>query len=113
MRRGRLGPLLLAALPALLAGPAGAEAPPKRSAAWEASCTPCHGADGRSRTEEGTERRARDLTDAKWQATVSDDRLASSIRRGRGRMPPFGRKLTGAEIRALVEEVRSLAKKGP
>jgi mono/diheme cytochrome c family protein len=59
------------------------------------------------------ERRARDLTDAKWQATVSDDRLATSIRRGRGRMPPFGRKLTGAEIRALVAEVRSLARKGP
>jgi mono/diheme cytochrome c family protein len=59
------------------------------------------------------ERRARDLTDAKWQATVSDDRLASSIRRGRGKMPPFGRKLTGAQIRALVEEVRNLARKDP
>ncbi|MCL4809957.1 MAG: c-type cytochrome [Thermoanaerobaculia bacterium] len=113
MRRSLFGPLLLVTLPVLLAGPAGAEAALKRSAAWEASCTPCHGADGRSRTEEGMERRARDLTDAKWQATVSDDRLASSIRRGRGRMPPFGRKLTGAQIRALVEEVRNLARKDP
>jgi cytochrome c oxidase cbb3-type subunit 3 len=104
---------VLPALLALLALPLAAQTPPKRSAAWESSCTPCHGADGRGRTAEGIERRARDLTDAKWQATVSDDRLASSIRRGRGRMPPFGRKLTGAEIRALVEEVRSLAKKGP
>lgn len=104
---------VLPALLALLATPAGREAPRKRSAAWESSCAPCHGTDGRARTAEGMERRARDLTDPAWQATVSDDRLAFSVRRGRGKMPPFGRKLTDAEIRALVEEVRGLAKKGP
>jgi mono/diheme cytochrome c family protein len=104
---------VLPALLALLAAPADGQAPPKRSAAWEASCTACHGADGRSRTAEGMERRARDLTDPAWQSTVSDDRLATSIRRGRDRMPPFGRKLTDAQIRALVEEVRSLARKNP
>lgn len=104
---------VLPALLALLAAPAGAEAPAKRSAVWESSCAPCHGTDGRARTAEGIERRARDLTDPAWQETVSDDRLASSIRRGRGGMPPFGRKLTDSQIRALVAEVRSLAKKGP
>lgn len=106
------GAALLAAL-ALLAAPTAAAPPAKRSAAWEASCAVCHGSDGRARTAEGAERRARDLTDARWQATVTDERLASSIRRGRGKMPSFGRKLTPEEVRALVAEVRRLAGKAP
>lgn len=102
-----LAPLLLLALPLA------AQEAPKRSALWESYCTVCHGDDGRSRTEEGQRKRARDLTDARWQATVSDDRLAGSIRRGRDKMPAFGRKLTEEQVKALLAEVRALAKKGP
>lgn len=98
---------------ALLALPAAAQEPPKRSALWEATCSVCHGSDGHSRTEEGLKKRARDLADPRWQATVSDDRLVSSIQRGRDKMPAFGRKLTAEQIRALVAEVRSLVKKAP
>lgn len=96
------------ALAFLLAAPAVAEEP-KRSALWEAYCTVCHGPDGKAQTEEGRKKKARNLSDARWQATVSDDRLISSIRRGREEMPAFGKKLNADQIKALVAEVRTLA----
>jgi mono/diheme cytochrome c family protein len=102
--------LLLAA--ALLTLPVAAEEPPKRSAAWEANCTVCHGDDGRGQTEEGKRKKARNLADPKWLASVSDGRLASSIKRGYDRMPAFGRKLSDEQVKALVAEVRALPKQG-
>lgn len=96
------------ALALLLAAPALAEEP-KRSALWDAYCTVCHGPDGKAQTEEGRKKKARNLSDARWQASVSDDRLISSIRRGRDNMPTFGKKLNDEQIKALVTEVRSLA----
>ena len=104
--------LLLPAL-ALLALPLAAQEPLKRSAAWEANCTVCHGDDGRGQTEEGLKKRARDLADPKWQASVSDGRLESSIKRGDGKMPAFGRKLSAEQVKALVAEIRGLVKQGP
>ncbi len=97
---------------ALLALPLLAQEPPKRSAVWESYCSVCHGSDGRGETEEGLKKRARNLTDAKWQATVSDGRLTSSIQRGHEKMPAFGKKLSEEQVRALVAEIRALAKKG-
>jgi cytochrome c oxidase cbb3-type subunit 3 len=98
---------------ALLALPLSAQEPPKRSALWGAYCTACHGEDGRSQTEEGLKKRARNLADPRWQETVADSRLESSIRRGRDRMPAFGKKLSDEQTKALVAEIRSLARKGP
>ena len=103
--------LLLPAL-ALLALPLAAQEPAKRSALWEANCSVCHGDDGRSQTEEGLKKRARNLADAKWQESVSDARLDGSIKRGHDRMPAFGKKLSAEQVKALVAEIRSLAKKG-
>lgn len=92
--------------------PLAAAEPPKASALWEANCTVCHGDDGKSQTEEGRKKKARNLADPKWQATVSDGRLTSSIQRGRDQMPPFGRKLNAEQVKALVAEIRALAKQG-
>lgn len=94
----------------LLAGPMRAEGP-GRSSTWEAYCTVCHGSDGKSNTEEGKKRNARDLTDPRWLASVSDSRLEGSIRRGRDKMPAFGRKLSNEQIKALVAEIRALTTK--
>ena len=80
----------------------------RHSAAWESYCSVCHGMDGKATTEEGKKKGARNLTEARWQASVSDARLESSIRRGRDKMPAFGKKLTEADIKALVAEVRAL-----
>ena len=97
---------------ALLALPLAAQEPQKRSAVWDANCTVCHGDDGRSQTEEGKKKKARDLADPKWQASVSDGRLTSSIQRGRDKMPAFGRKLSEEQVKALVAEIRALVKQG-
>lgn len=102
--------LLLAA--ALFTLPVVAEEPPKRSATWEANCTVCHGDDGRGQTEEGKKKRARNLADPKWLASVSDARLISSLKRGYDKMPAFGRKLSDEQVKALVAEIRALPKQG-
>ncbi len=81
----------------------------ERSQNWYTFCAFCHGEDGKAKTDEGKKNGARDLTNAKWQETVSDERLFHSITKGRGKMPTFEKKLSPDEIRALVREVRSLA----
>jgi cytochrome c oxidase cbb3-type subunit 3 len=113
-RRNPMSRAVFTFLPALalLALPLAAQEAPKRSAVWEANCSVCHGDDGRGRTEEGLKKKARDLSDPKWQASVSDGRLASSIKRGRDKMPPFGRKVSDEQVKALVAEIRALPKQG-
>jgi len=105
MKRTVFLPIVLLSLPL-------AAQEPKRSAVWEGYCSVCHGPDGRSQTEEGQNKKARNLADPKWQASVSDGRLASSIKRGYDRMPAFGKKLNDEQVKALVAEIRALAKPG-
>ncbi|MGH9905000.1 MAG: c-type cytochrome [Pyrinomonadaceae bacterium] len=71
-------------------------------------CASCHGRDGRANTAKGRLRDARDLTDARWQADVSDERIFNSINNGRGKMPAYGKKIPEAAIDSLVSYVRSL-----
>ena len=82
-----------------------------RSETFTTYCVVCHGDDGTGNTEEGKKKGARNLTNAKWQASVDDARLIKSITKGHDKMPAFGKKLSEDEIKALVKEVRSLAVK--
>ena len=104
----------LAALSAalLFAAPA-LRAADERSENWQTHCSVCHGDNGKGQTEEGKKKKARDLTNAKWQDTIDDARIVKSITKGHDEMPAFGKKLTEPEIKALAAEVRSLAKKAP
>ncbi len=108
--RGRavLPGIPLAAL-LLVSGPARAADAPARSELWVSHCAKCHGLDGKAQTEEGKKKGARDLTNGKWQRTISDERMIRSITRGRDMMPAWGKVLTPEQIRELVKEVRSLA----
>src|SRR2546423_11375730 len=72
------------------------------------NCARCHGKDGSAKTFQGKLAGARNLTDAEWQAKVSDEHLFNSIANGRGKMPSFGKKLSSAQIESLVAYVRSL-----
>lgn len=76
------------------------------AAIYAKSCATCHGKDGRAKTFKAKFNRARNLTDATWQADVSDERLQNSISNGRGKMPAFGKKLSEEEINGLVAYVR-------
>lgn len=82
-----------------------------RSENFETYCAVCHGDDGRAQTEQGKKKGARDFTNARWQDKVDDARLIHSITKGHGKMPSFEKKLSADEIKALVAEVRTLAKR--
>ena len=74
-------------------------------------CVSCHGTDGKAKTSKGKFSHARDLTDAQWQADVSDERIFNSIMNGRnvrGNMPAFADKLNEQEANSLVSFVRGL-----
>ena len=74
-------------------------------------CVSCHGNDGRAKTSKGRFSHARDLSDAQWQADVSDERIFNSIMNGRnvrGNMPAFNNKLNEQEADSLVDFVRRL-----
>jgi mono/diheme cytochrome c family protein len=77
---------------------------------FEKHCDTCHGKDGRAKTFKAKFNHARNLTDAKWQAEVSDERLFNSITNGKGKMPAWGKKLSEAQINALVAYVRTFKK---
>ena len=79
-------------------------------AVFAKNCATCHGKDGQAKTFKAKLNHARNLTDAEWQASVSDERLFNSITNGRGHMPAWGKKLTEAEINSLVAYVRQFRK---
>jgi len=74
--------------------------------AWQQNCTTCHGALGRGDGPQGQLVHAADLSRPDWQASVTDEAIATTIREGRGRMPSFN--LPDATITRLVALVRML-----
>jgi len=85
-------------------------------AAWGANCAACHGADGAGHTKAGKMLGAKDLTDAAYQKTFSDDEAAKALKEGltdasgKVKMRPFADKLSDDDIKTLVAYVRTLAK---
>lgn len=72
------------------------------------NCASCHGNYGRAKTFKAKFNHARDLTNTNWQAAISDEHIYSSILKGNGKMPAFGKKLSKPEVAALVTYVRTL-----
>lgn len=74
------------------------------------NCADCHGKNGRAKTFKAKFNHARNLTDPKWQAVISDEHMYESILHGKDKMPAFGKKLSADEVAALVTYVRMLKK---
>jgi mono/diheme cytochrome c family protein len=74
--------------------------------AWKQNCVTCHGMIGRGDGPRGPGMRARDLGDPAWQASVTDEQIATSIKQGKGTMPPFD--LPASTIAGLVKLTRLL-----
>jgi mono/diheme cytochrome c family protein len=87
---------------------AGAQETLDASKLFNDNCTRCHGKDGRAKTFHGRMVGARNLTDAKWQGSVTDDRIVAAIKKGPGAMPSFEKKFTQEQIASLVPYVRQL-----
>jgi mono/diheme cytochrome c family protein len=112
MRALSLGLFVLVCLsPLALAAPAADSNVRPASQLYRRHCVSCHGNDGRAKTSKGKFSHARDLSDAQWQADVSDERIFNSIMNGRnvrGNMPAFAKKLNDKEAESLVDFVRRL-----
>jgi cytochrome c553 len=85
------------------------------AANWTTHCVSCHGKDGKGQTKAGRMAGAKDHTDPKFQASVTDEQMFHSIKHGmkegnKELMKPFAEKLSDEEIKALVARVRSFKK---
>ena len=83
--------------------------------AWTKNCASCHGKDGRGDTKAGKKADVKDLTDAKYQASFTDEQMFKQIKEGlkdgaKEKMKPFKDKLTDDEVKAVGAYVRTLKK---
>jgi mono/diheme cytochrome c family protein len=105
--------LVLGSLPLGWLGPVVRSAPP---ANWENHCSSCHGPDGKGNTKNGRRLNIKDLTNAEFQASFTDDRAFKSVKEGlkdkngKTLMKPI-EGVSDEEIAALVAYVRTLVKK--
>lgn len=78
---------------------------------WENLCTKCHGADGKGQTKVGKKLSLKDYTDAKVQAELKDDEMATAIttgikdKAGKEKMKAYS-DLTPDEVKDLVAHIR-------
>lgn len=82
---------------------------------WDKVCAKCHGADGKGHTKMGKTLNLKDLTDAKVQADLTDEKAFKIIKEGvkdgdKTLMKP-AENLSDADIKGLVAHVRSFKKK--
>lgn len=84
---------------------------------WTHNCTFCHGSDGAGHTKAGRMKGVKDLTDTKYQKGFTDDQAAQRIKEGlkdadtgKEKMKAFGDKFNDAEIKELVDYVRTFQK---
>ena len=83
---------------------------------WTKHCASCHGKDGKGETKAGKKADVKDLTDAKYQASFTDEQMFQQIKdgmkdkSGKERMKPFRDKLSEDEIKAIGAFVRTLKK---
>jgi mono/diheme cytochrome c family protein len=74
--------------------------------AWEQNCVQCHGRLGMGDGPRGPMLKATNLASPSWQASVTDEQIATSIKLGRGSMPAFN--LPDVTIANLVKLVRMM-----
>ena len=90
---------------ALWSVPAAADA----AATYNAKCAMCHGADGKGDTPAGKKMGAHDFAAPEVQK-LSDAELATTIAKGKSKMPGYEKSLKDADIKELVTYLRQLAK---
>ncbi len=83
---------------------------------WTKNCASCHGSDGVGHTKAGRMAQVKDMTNAEYQKSFTDEQAAKQIKEGlkdssgKEKMKAFGDKLSAEDIKALVSYVRSLQK---
>ena len=107
----RLFPMLVLAGVSLLVVVFGfaSEPKPDSAALYKQKCSMCHGVDGKGFSAIKTP----DLTDPKWQASVTDKEIVEVIKNGKKdtMMKGFADQLKEEEIQSLVKYIRFLNSK--
>jgi len=80
------------------------------AALYKSKCAMCHGPTGAGDTAMGKKLALKPLASAEVQKNT-DAQLLELINKGRGKMPPFGGKLSAEQMKQLVAVVRGFAKK--
>jgi mono/diheme cytochrome c family protein len=81
---------------------------------YEKGCAKCHGADGKGQTAMGKKTGAKDWSDAKVQAELTNEKITKAIKEGvkdgdKTKMKAF-EDLSDAEVKALVDYIRAFKK---
>jgi cytochrome c553 len=81
------------------------------SANWEKTCQKCHGPDGKGATKIGAKMGVKDFTDAKYQASFTDEQAFKAIKEGikdgdKTKMKA-AEGLSDDDIKALVAKIRA------
>ncbi len=84
-------------------------APDAGAASYKSKCASCHGPDGRGNVPVGKALKVRDLCSDEVQRQT-DIELTKVIAGGKGKMPPFGKKLTTEEMQSIIACVRTMKK---
>lgn len=82
---------------------------------YDKNCAKCHGEDGKGKTKMGEKVGVKDYTDAKVQASFTDDQMAKTIKEGlkeddKVKMKAYGDTLSDDDIKGLVAYIRSFKK---
>ncbi|SRR6266498_2340924 len=77
------------------------------AALYKAKCASCHGPDGSGNTTVGKNLKVRDLRSDVVQKQT-DIELTKVISGGKGKMPPYGKQLSTADIGAIIAYIRTL-----
>ena len=87
-----------------------ADSPPNPGAGlYKSNCAGCHGPDGSGNVPMGKALKVRDLRSDEVQRQT-DLELMKVIAGGKGKMPPYGKKLTTEEIQSVIAFIRTLKK---
>lgn len=83
---------------------------------WNKHCASCHGKDGSGETRMGKKAGAKDYRDPKVQAEIKPEEAFKKVKEGlkeegKEKMKPFADKLSDEEIKALVEHIKTFARK--
>jgi mono/diheme cytochrome c family protein len=76
---------------------------------YKAKCAMCHGADGLAATGMGKTLNIKSFKDPS-QVKMTDAELIASTTKGKGKMPAYEGKLSGAQIADVIAYIRTLQK---
>jgi cytochrome c553 len=82
---------------------------------YDKQCAKCHGPEGKGQTKMRRQAGAKDYTDPKVQAEITDERAVKAIKVGlslkRKEVMKPAQNLSDDEVRALIAHIRAFAKK--